>query len=194
MRLVTSPTLIIAILVGFGGTTQAQIPTINIDKTCRAAAGVTESLLGGDRSTERDLKMCLESEHKAREQIIKDHATYSSADKKQCIRSDVYLPSYVEWVTCLEMEKKVRDLRQELPETQLLTRPRARPDCQVTRRSEGPMRGVALALLDRSLSVCPASTGHWRAGVIEWMSSKPSVIPNVNGGLGKLQSRKSMGD
>ena len=127
MRLVTSPALITAILVGFAGVTQAQIPTITIDKTCRAAAGVTESLLGGDRSTEQDLKMCLDVEHKARDQIIKDLATYSSADKKQCIRSDVYLPSYVEWVTCLEMEKKVRDLRQGPPETQLLARPRVRP-------------------------------------------------------------------
>ena len=125
MRLVTSPALITAI--AFVGITQAQIPTVDIDKTCRAAASVTESLLGGDRNTEQELKMCLDAEHKAREQIIKDHATYSSADKKQCIRSDVYLPSYVEWVTCLEMEKKVRDLRQESPPaTQPLTLPRAR--------------------------------------------------------------------
>ena len=116
MRLVTSPTLIIAILVGFGGTTQAQIPTINIDKTCRAAAGVTESLLGGDRSTERDLKMCLESEHKAREQIIKDQATYSSADKRRCMRTRDYLPSYVEWLTCLEMERDVRKMKIDQPD------------------------------------------------------------------------------
>jgi hypothetical protein len=127
MRLVTAPVFMVTILVGFAGAARAQIPTINIEKTCRAAANVTVNLLAGRLTAEEDLKMCLDAEQKAREQIIKDHATYSSADKKQCIRSDVYLPSYVEWVTCLEMERRVRGLRQESPaETQPLIRPRAR--------------------------------------------------------------------
>jgi hypothetical protein len=126
MRLVTSPALIAAILMGLAATAWAQIPTVDIDKTCQAAAGVTISLLGTS-TTEQDVKLCLDSERKAREQIIKDHATYSSADKKQCIRSDVYLPSYVEWLTCLEMEKHVRELRREQPPaTDTFTLPRAR--------------------------------------------------------------------
>jgi hypothetical protein len=95
MRLVTAPVFMVTILVGFAGAARAQIPTINIEKTCRAAANVTVNLLAGRLTAEEDLKMCLDAEQKAREQIIKDHATYSSADKKQCIRSDVYLPSYV---------------------------------------------------------------------------------------------------
>jgi hypothetical protein len=128
MRLVATPVFMVTILVGFAGPTQAQIPTINIDKTCRTAANVTGNLLAGKITAEEELKMCLEAEQKAREQIIKDHATYSSADKKQCIQSNVYLPSYVEWVTCLEMERRVRGLRQELPaEMRPLIRPRARP-------------------------------------------------------------------
>jgi hypothetical protein len=51
-----------------------------------------------------------DSEQKARDQIIKDRATYSSADKALCMRTDVYLPSYVEWLTCLEMERDVRKM------------------------------------------------------------------------------------
>ena len=93
--------LITAILVGFADTTRAQIPTINVDKTCRAAGGATVSLMGRS-TTEQDVQMCLDSEQKAREQIIKDQATYSAADKKQCIRTDVYLPSYVEWLPALK--------------------------------------------------------------------------------------------
>jgi hypothetical protein len=50
---------------------------------------------------------------KARDQIVKDRATYAAADKVQCMRTDVYLPSYVEWLTCLEMERDVRKMRQE---------------------------------------------------------------------------------
>src|SRR5262245_2750722 len=67
-------------------------------------------------------------EQKAREQIIKDQATYSSADKRRCMRTGVYLPSYVEWLTCLEMERDVRKMRgEELPATDTMTLPRVRP-------------------------------------------------------------------
>jgi len=78
--------LITAILVGLADTTRAQIPTINVDKTCRAAGGAAVSLMGRS-TTEQDVQMCLDSEQKAREQIIKDPATYSVADKKQWLIS-----------------------------------------------------------------------------------------------------------
>jgi hypothetical protein len=89
--------------------TQARkvVPTIDIQKTCQIAAGAMLSLMGGT-TTEQDINACLDSEQKARDQIVKDQATYASADKVQCMRTDVYLPSYVEWLTCLEMERDVR--------------------------------------------------------------------------------------
>jgi hypothetical protein len=88
------------------------VPTIDIQKTCQAAAGVMISLMGGT-TTEQDINSCLDSEQKARDQLVKDRATYSSAQKAQCIQTDVYLPSYVEWLTCLEMERDVRQERQQ---------------------------------------------------------------------------------
>jgi len=89
-----------------------EVPSIDIQKTCQAAAGAMVSLMGGT-TTEQDVNACLDSEQKARDQIIKDRATYSSADKKQCMRTDNYLPSYVEWLTCLEMERDVRKMQRE---------------------------------------------------------------------------------
>jgi len=89
-----------------------EVPTIDIQKTCQAAAGAMVSLMGGT-TTEQDVNACLDSEQKARDQIVKDGATYAAADKKQCMRTDVYLPSYVEWLTCLEMERDVRKMRGE---------------------------------------------------------------------------------
>src|SRR6201997_4014704 len=89
-----------------------EVPTIDIKKTCQAAAGVMVSLMGGT-TTDQDINSCLDSEQKARDQIIKDLATYSSADKVQCMRTDVYLPSYVEWLTCLEMDRDVRKMQRE---------------------------------------------------------------------------------
>src|SRR6516164_6156433 len=89
-----------------------EVPTIDIQKTCQLAAGAMVKLMGGT-TTEQDINACLDSEQKARDQIIKARATYSSADKVQCMRTGVYLPSYVEWLTCLEMERDVRKMQQE---------------------------------------------------------------------------------
>jgi hypothetical protein len=89
-----------------------EVPTIDIQKTCQAASSVMVSLMGGT-TTEQDINSCLDSEQKARDQLVKDRATYSSADKALCMRTDVYLPSYVEWLTCLEMERDVRKEKQQ---------------------------------------------------------------------------------
>jgi hypothetical protein len=83
------------------------IPSVDIRKTCQAAASVMTSLMSGT-TAEHDLDVCVSSEQAAREQIVKDWATYSSAERTQCVQPSVYLPSYVEWLTCLEMEKSVR--------------------------------------------------------------------------------------
>jgi molybdopterin synthase catalytic subunit len=89
-----------------------EVPFIDIQKTCKAAAGAMVRLMGGT-TNEQDVNACLDSEQKARDQIVKDRATYAAADKVQCMRTDVYLPSYVEWLTCLEMERDVRKMEQE---------------------------------------------------------------------------------
>jgi len=88
------------------------VPMVDIQKTCRNAAEVTTRLLGGI-SVQNDFDVCLGSEQTAREQIVKDWGTYSSSDKTRCIRSTVYLPSYVEWLTCLEMERDVKKMHSE---------------------------------------------------------------------------------
>jgi hypothetical protein len=89
-----------------------EVPAIDIQKTCQAAAGAMVTLMGGTTS-EQDINACLDSEQKARDQIVKDRATYSSADKKQCMVTGVYLPSYVEWLTCLEMERDVKKMQRQ---------------------------------------------------------------------------------
>jgi hypothetical protein len=121
---------VVAIMCGSTDSTRADIPQIDIEETCRAAARAMVSLMGGS-TTEQDRKACLDSEQKAREQIIKDQATYSSADKRRCMRTRDYLPSYVEWLTCLEMERDVRKMRQGEPAaTDTVTLPRVRPGRQ----------------------------------------------------------------
>jgi hypothetical protein len=87
-----------------------EVPTIDVHKTCRAAASVTSGT-----STQRDIDICVSSEQKAREQMIKDWSQYAGGDKARCVQAGatVYLPSYVEWLTCLEMETAVKKMREE---------------------------------------------------------------------------------
>jgi hypothetical protein len=119
-RAMVQPTLIarsawfaaVCLIVIFAETAHAQVPTINIQETCRAAAGVMVSLMGGSTS-QNDVEICVETENKARQQLIKDWSTYQASDRAGCIQPNVYLPSYVEWLTCFEMNKSVREGRRE---------------------------------------------------------------------------------
>jgi hypothetical protein len=120
---------------------QAQVPTINLDETCKAASGVMVSLMGGATSVD-DLKICKDSETKARDQIIKDWGNYPASDREGCIQTRGYLPSYVEWLTCFEMNKVVRDARKQ-PGPGSLAGPLTNPDGSLTLppvRSLGIMR------------------------------------------------------
>jgi hypothetical protein len=98
-----------AVMGAFPHTARAQLPTINIKDTCRAAAGVMVSLMSS--TTQNDVEICLESEEKARQQILKDWSSYLPSDRAFCVQANVYLPSYIEWLTCFEMNKVVRDAR-----------------------------------------------------------------------------------
>jgi hypothetical protein len=102
--------VIAAVMGAFPHAAQAQLPTVNIKDTCRAAAGVMVSLMGGS-TTQNDVEICLESEDKARQQILKDWSSYLPSDRTFCVQAKVYLPSYIEWLTCFEMNKVVREAR-----------------------------------------------------------------------------------
>jgi hypothetical protein len=129
--------VIIAFVGFFAEAAQAQVPTINLQETCKAASGVMLALMGGSTSA-NDLQICIDSENKAREQMIKDWGTYDASDRAGCIQPRVYLPSYVEWLTCFEMNKVVREARKQRgPEMGSLTN----PDGSVTMP---PVRGLGI--------------------------------------------------
>jgi len=86
------------------------VPSLDIPKTCRETGEAAMRLIPGSGDA---VDACLRSEQSAREQMAKDWAGYSSSDKARCIRPAAYLPSYAEWLTCLEMEREVRKMRAE---------------------------------------------------------------------------------
>jgi hypothetical protein len=81
------------------------LPSIDIEKMCRAS----EVALFGDNNITLDT--CLGDEQAAHEQLVKGWATFAAADKVHCVLPAEYLPSYVEWLTCLEMETDFRKIR-----------------------------------------------------------------------------------
>lgn len=108
------PGVIAIAVLGAPQTARAQVPTVDIEQTCRRAADAMVSLLGSG-TARNDFDICLSSEQAAREQLSKDWADFSAADKAQCLQPRVYLPSYVEWQTCMQMERDVRTLRGNAP-------------------------------------------------------------------------------
>jgi hypothetical protein len=102
--------VIISLAGVFADRARAQVPTIDVKKTCRAAAAAMVSL--GSAGSQRDEEICLKSENDARERMIKEWSSYEASDRKDCMQPGGYLPSYIEWLTCFEMNKNVREMRQ----------------------------------------------------------------------------------
>jgi hypothetical protein len=85
------------------------LPKIDLQKLCRASQ--LGALGTGGDSPERSIGSCVMDEQEARDQIIKSWSSYAASDRARCIQAGVYLPSYVEWLTCIEMTGDVRKLR-----------------------------------------------------------------------------------
>jgi hypothetical protein len=107
--------LSLALLASGAAFAQSGIPTVDIQGTCKAAASAMVQLMGGSTAG-NDTEICLGSEQRARDQLVKDWGTYSAGDRDRCVRTGVYLPSYVEWLTCLEMERDVRKMKIDMPD------------------------------------------------------------------------------
>ena len=95
-----------AMVLGAGSAANAVgVPSIDIEKSCQAS----ELAVSGGGTVALDT--CLSDEQAAHQQLVKGWATIAAADKLHCVQPAEYLPSYVEWLTCLEMEREFRKIR-----------------------------------------------------------------------------------
>jgi hypothetical protein len=85
-------------------------PNIDIQKTCRESASALTDLTGNGTD---NFSACMSDEQTARDQLVKDWATYPALAKSQCVKPKEFLPGYVEWQSCLEMTRDVIKMRQE---------------------------------------------------------------------------------
>ena len=81
------------------------IPQVNFEQTCRAAA--SEALGMNDRFDD-----CVQDEKRARELLGKQWSGFDAADRARCGRMATTggASSYVEMLTCLEMQKTAKSL------------------------------------------------------------------------------------
>ena len=114
--MVESRTILFGLCILAAGTLPAltassgAMPTIDAQKGCERSAKNVGDIIGPGIIT---VETCMKQEQAAREEIIKNLAQYPSPDRQRCMDTKVYMPSYVEWLTCLEMFDQVRKLRGE---------------------------------------------------------------------------------
>lgn len=89
------------------------LPKLNVESACRASQMATAAATG---VTSDDLGTCISDENDARKLLEKDWARYPASDKAVCIQPKEYTPGYIEWLTCLEINRDVRALRKGQPE------------------------------------------------------------------------------
>jgi len=90
-------------------------PTIDLQKTCEASVAAAAAIIGN--TGQGDIDVCMQDEQAARMQIVNEWATFPALAKSRCVKPQEYVPSYVEWVACLEMTRDVFKLRQERSST-----------------------------------------------------------------------------
>ena len=153
----------------------SQVPTVDIEQTCHNAADAMVSLLGSS-TARNDFDICLSSEQAAREQLTKDWAGFSAADKAQCLQPGVYLPSYVEWQTCMQMERDVCTLRGNTPAPSA-TAPVTLPTVPPAINDAPPAVGAApmLSLPTVASGINDERPTRGRAAPIQLPVVKPSV-------------------
>jgi hypothetical protein len=88
------------------------LPKLDIEFACRSSEQAVSAVI----SVTTDIyKSCLDDENDAQKQLSKAWAEFPTSDKGRCIHPQEYLPSYVEWLTCLEMTRDVRTMRKGRP-------------------------------------------------------------------------------
>jgi hypothetical protein len=85
-------------------------PKIDIQKTCRETSNV---LIGVTGNSKQDYDTCMSDEQAARDELTKNWASYPARAKSACLKTNEFLPGYVEWQACIEMTRDVIKLRQD---------------------------------------------------------------------------------
>lgn len=86
--------------------TADSMPVFNVEPHCRTIAKRT--------GVSQDLEVCLQQEQAAKEQLGKQWAQFTPAEKSHCVQLSTLGgdPIYTELLTCLELARDARKLRE----------------------------------------------------------------------------------
>jgi hypothetical protein len=96
---------------GLASAASSGVPTADIATTCRTSVRALIAIFGTE--TQQNFESCMNSEKDAREQIVKNWQKFPAGARQRCVNMTGYMPSYVEWLTCLEMEQQVSETRKK---------------------------------------------------------------------------------
>jgi hypothetical protein len=96
---------------GVASAASSGVPTANIAVTCQTSVKALIAIFGTE--TQQNFESCMNSEKDAREQIVKKWQSFPAGARQRCVNTTGYMPSYVEWLTCLEMEQQVNETRKK---------------------------------------------------------------------------------
>ena len=129
---------------GVASAAASGVATVDIAITCRTSEKALIAIFGGE--TQQTFGSCMMSENDARAQIVKNWSSFAAGARQRCVNTTGYMPSYVEWLTCLEMEQQVNELRKGVA-TNLATTEgrgaRAAVRARTPANSRGPRIGSA---------------------------------------------------
>jgi hypothetical protein len=94
---------VLSLVVPAGGD---PVPSIDPEPSCRSAAAHAQPI--------GDIEVCLRKERKARDQLVAHWAEFGAEDKAVCIPLATAggTPTYTELLTCLELRRDARILRE----------------------------------------------------------------------------------
>ena len=85
------------------------VPRIDFEKICRSRVQAVGQV--GDRTLEQSFASCVNAEKEAQTALIAAWKDIPARYKTECIKPNVYSPSYSEWIACLELLIDVKAVR-----------------------------------------------------------------------------------
>ena len=91
----------------------ASFPNLDTQKLCRSRAKSSEEMMGDKSVSARTYDTCMRSERAARDALVAAWKDIPPTYKATCIKPGVFSASYEEWISCLELNIDVKNLRKK---------------------------------------------------------------------------------
>ena len=101
----------VAALTATASAADDRLPTIDLEKRCRAAAAASQDMLGNRTAGEDAYKSCMTAEQEAKTALTAAWKDIPRNYRVRCIDPSVHSPSYVEWISCLELDLDAKQSR-----------------------------------------------------------------------------------